>query len=302
MTHVATESSAAENKEYTFSNADFDRVRALIHRTAGISLNATKQNMVYSRLSRRLRSTGHGSFRGYLDSLEAGSSPEWQEFTNALTTNLTSFFREEHHFPILTEFFKEQAQRPLTIWCAAASTGEEPYSLAMTVSELFGTASPPAKIVATDIDTNVLETAAAGVYAADGHKGLSEQRRNKFFLKGTGQNVGKIRARSEMRKLIEFAPLNLLSDSYDVPHQLDVIFCRNVLIYFDKPTQHTVLKRLAGHLKVGGLLFAGHSENFSDCRDIFKLRGKTVYERVDQRHSESGSLSRPIAQRLATAA
>jgi len=298
MTHVATQASAAENKEYTFSNADFDRVRVLIHKTAGISLNATKQNMVYSRLSRRLRSTGHASFKGYLDSLEAGSSPEWQEFTNALTTNLTSFFREEHHFPILTEFLKGQAQRPLTIWCAAASTGEEPYSLAMTVSELFGTATPAAKIVATDIDTNVLETAAVGVYAADGHKGLGEQRRNKFFLKGAGQNAGKIRARSELRKLIEFAPLNLLSGSYDVPYQLDVIFCRNVLIYFDKPTQHAVLKRLASHLKVGGLLFAGHSENFSDCREIFKLRGKTVYERVDTRHVDGSSAVRPTEQRL----
>jgi len=301
MSNAAFEPSAAENKEYTFSNADFDRVRALILKTAGISLNTTKQNMVYSRLSRRLRSTGHVSFKNYLDSLESGASAEWQEFTNALTTNLTSFFREEHHFPLLSEALKAQPQRPITIWCAAASTGEEPYSLAITVCELFGTATPPAKIIATDIDTNVLETASAGVYAADGHKGLSEQRRNKFFLKGAGQNAGKIRVRAEMRKLIEFAPLNLLSNHYDVPHQLDVIFCRNVLIYFDKPTQHAVLKRLANHLKVGGLLFAGHSENFSDCRDIFKLRGKTVYERVDLRHSESASMSRPTVQRLATA-
>ncbi|MBC7623968.1 MAG: chemotaxis protein CheR [Aeromicrobium sp.] len=282
MISSPTEVSPTEGKEYTFSNADFDRVRALIRKIAGISLNSTKQNMVYSRLSRRLRTTGHVSFKNYLDELEARQSDEWQEFTNALTTNLTSFFREEHHFPILAEFIRARAQ-PVKIWCAAASTGEEPYSLAMVMSECATGGATNSKLLATDIDTNVLETASNGVYAADGHKGLSESRRNRFFLKGTGANAGKIRVRPELRKLVEFAPLNLLANEYAVPLGLDAVFCRNVLIYFDKPTQHLVLARLARHLKVGGLLFAGHSENFSDCRDIFKLRGKTVYERVDQR-------------------
>jgi chemotaxis protein methyltransferase CheR len=282
---TAEASVSVEIKEYSFSNADFERVRLLIRKTAGINLNATKQNMVYSRLSRRLRVMGYASFKAYLDDLESGHSDEWQEFTNALTTNLTSFFREEHHFPLLTQFIQSKSSQPIKIWCAAASTGEEPYSLAITVSECFAGGTPNAKILATDIDTNVLETASAGVYAADGHKGLSEQRRNRFFLKGTGANAGKIRARPELRKLIEFAPLNLLSSEYAVPADFDVIFCRNVLIYFDKPTQYAVLKRLSRHLKPGGLLFAGHSENFSDCRDIFRLRGKTVYERVDPRHS-----------------
>jgi chemotaxis protein methyltransferase CheR len=134
----------------------------------------------------------------------------------------------------------------------------------------------------------VLETAAAGVYSAEGHKGLSEERRKRFFLRGSGSNAGKIRVRPELRALIEFAPLNLLADGYAVPTDLDVVFCRNVLIYFDKPTQHNVLNRLATHLKVGGLLFAGHSENFSDCRDIFRLRGKTVYERVGHRVDTAG--------------
>jgi chemotaxis protein methyltransferase CheR len=278
---------SSESKEYTFSNADFERVRALIHKTAGISLNATKQNMVYSRLSRRLRTTGHTSFQSYLDDLEAHQSPEWQEFTNALTTNLTSFFREAHHFPILADFIRARSQ-PVKIWCAAASTGEEPYSLAMVMSECANVGAPSSSLIATDIDTNVLETAAAGVYSAEGHKGLSEERRKRFFLRGSGSNAGKIRVRPELRALIEFAPLNLLADGYAVPTDLDVVFCRNVLIYFDKPTQHNVLNRLATHLKVGGLLFAGHSENFSDCRDIFRLRGKTVYERVGHRVDTAG--------------
>ncbi len=285
MMSTAVQAVSNEGKEYSFSNSDFERVRALIRKAAGISLNSTKQNMVYSRLSRRLRITGHASFKTYLDDLERGQSGEWQEFTNALTTNLTSFFREEHHFPLLADFIRSKQSQPIKIWCAAASTGEEPYSLAITASECFAGSSPNVKIFATDIDTNVLETASAGIYASDGHKGLSEQRRTRFFLKGTGANSGKIRVRPELRKLIEFAPLNLLSSDYAIPADLDVVFCRNVLIYFDKPTQYNVLKRLASHLKPGGLLFAGHSENFSDCRDIFRLRGKTVYERVDARHS-----------------
>ena len=278
---------SSESKEYSFSNADFERVRGLIRKIAGISLNATKQNMVYSRLSRRLRTTGHTSFQSYLDDLEAHQSPEWQEFTNALTTNLTSFFREAHHFPILADFIRARSQ-PVKIWCAAASTGEEPYSLAMVMSECANVGAPSSSLIATDIDTNVLETAAAGVYSAEGHKGLSEERRKRFFLRGSGSNAGKIRVRPELRALIEFAPLNLLADGYAVPTDLDVVFCRNVLIYFDKPTQHNVLNRLATHLKVGVLLFAGHSENFSDCRDIFRLRGKTVYERVGHRVDTAG--------------
>lgn len=270
----------AEGREYSFTAADFDRVRRMIYARAGINLNTTKQNMVYSRLSRRLRTTGMTSFKLYLDSLEAGDSPEWQEFINALTTNLTSFFREQHHFPVLHEQLAARRGQPSLIWCSAASTGEEPYSIAMTAIEAYGSMTPPVKIIATDIDTNVLETAALGVYPLETLKGVSEERRRRFFLRGTAANAGKARVRPELRKLIEFAPLNLLANSYDVPMDLNFIFCRNVLIYFDKPTQNQVLGRMAQHLSIGGLLFAGHSENFSDNREHFHLRGKTVYERI----------------------
>ncbi len=289
----ATVSAGGDSREYNFTATDFDRVRRMIYGRAGINLNATKQNMVYSRLSRRLRTTGMTSFKQYLDSLEAGDSPEWQEFINALTTNLTSFFREQHHFPVLHEQLVARRNQPSLIWCSAASTGEEPYSIAMTVVEAYGTMSPPVKIIATDIDTNVLETAATGIYPLETLKGVSEDRRRRFFLRGTAANAGKARVRPELRKLIEFAPLNLLSNSYDVPMDLNFIFCRNVLIYFDKPTQNQVLGRMAQHLCIGGLLFAGHSENFSDNREHFHLRGKTVYERIASqgaRRSKSGSL------------
>jgi chemotaxis protein methyltransferase CheR len=170
----------------------------------------------------------------------------------------------------------------------------------MVMSECASASVASSKLIATDIDTNVLKTASTGVYSAEGHKGLSEERRNRFFLKGAGANVGKIRVRPELRKLIEFAPLNLLADIYAVPMDLDVVFCRNVLIYFDKPTQHLVLNRLATHLKIGGLLFAGHSENFSDCRDIFRLRGKTVYERVDLRVASAGVSSAKLRKSVGT--
>ncbi len=282
-----------DSREYSFTAADFDRVRRMIYGRAGINLNATKQNMVYSRLSRRLRTTGMTSFKQYLDSLEAGDSPEWQEFINALTTNLTSFFREQHHFPVLHEQLVARRNQPSLIWCAAASTGEEPYSIAMTAIEAYGTMSPPVKIIATDIDTNVLETAAMGVYSLETLKGVSEERRRRFFLRGTSANAGKARVRPELRKLIEFAPLNLLANSYDVPADLHFIFCRNVLIYFDKPTQNQVLGRMAQHLCIGGLLFAGHSENFSDNREHFHLRGKTVYERVASQGARKPKSSSP---------
>src|SRR5476649_2132435 len=154
-------------KEFDFTAKDFERVRGLIYKRAGISLADSKQEMVYSRLARRLRATGISSFVRYLDDLEAGRmGDEWEAFTNALTTNLTSFFREAHHFPLLAEHIKNKKD-PITIWCSASSTGEEPYSIAMTVCEAFNTLTPPCHIIATDIDTNVLATAANGVYTMD---------------------------------------------------------------------------------------------------------------------------------------
>jgi len=143
-------------KEFDFTARDFERVRAAIHKRAGIALAESKQEMVYSRLARRLRATGIDSFTSYLDRLEqGGDADEWEAFTNALTTNLTSFFREAHHFPILAEHIKKKGREPIEIWCSAASTGEEPYSIAMTACEAYNTLTPPVRIIATDIDTNV---------------------------------------------------------------------------------------------------------------------------------------------------
>ncbi len=270
--------SSDSTKIFEFTPRDFARVRALIYRQAGISLTESKQEMVYSRLARRLRTKGISSFEEYLDGLESGrDSEEWEAFTNALTTNLTSFFREAHHFPILAEHLLGM-KAPLSIWCSASSTGEEPYSIAMTACEAFGTLTPPVSIVATDIDTNVLETAANGVYPIERIDKMAPDRAKRFFQRGKGERAGLVRVRPELRQLVTFKPLNLLAASWPVSGPFDVIFCRNVMIYFDKPTQSRILARFVPLMKPQGLLFAGHSENFMYASDAFKLRGKTVYE------------------------
>ncbi len=271
---------AAGDQEFTLSSAEFDRIRHLIYQRAGISLHAGKQAMVYSRLSRRLRETGHRSFSDYLQALErGGSDAEWQEFVNCLTTNLTAFFREEHHFHALVDDLKARAAKPIRLWCNAASTGEEPYSLAMTVVETLGL-SAQVKIVCSDIDTKVLATAQRGVYSADA-RGLSPERLKRHFMRGKGDNSGHIRVKPEVARLIEFRSFNLMSPSWSsLGEPFDLVFCRNVMIYFDNATQRKVLERMHAAMKPGALLYVGHSENFTESRDLFRLRGKTIYERV----------------------
>jgi len=271
----------ASDQEFSFGNADFERVRQLIYQRAGISLHAGKQAMVYSRLSRRLRETSQRSFASYLQWLEGASGPsadrEWQEFVNCLTTNLTSFFREEHHFHALASDLKARAGHSLRVWCNAASTGEEPYSIAMTCAEALGHSA--VRIVASDIDTNVLATAGRGVYPADA-RGLTANHHRAHFLRGKGDNSGFIRVKPELARMIEFRVHNLMDARWSLGDPFDIVFCRNVMIYFDAPTQRKVLERIHGVMKPGSLLFVGHSENFTDSKDIFRLRGKTVYERV----------------------
>ncbi|MBC7453495.1 MAG: chemotaxis protein CheR [Massilia sp.] len=276
---------AASAKEFAFTARDFERVRALIYQRAGISLADSKQEMVYSRIARRLRASGISAFSTYLDELEAGRlGDEWEAFTNALTTNLTSFFRESHHFPLLAAYLqglKGQPGTPITIWCSASSTGEEPYSIAMTACEAFDSLAPPVQIIATDIDTNVLTVGEQGVYGIERLDKMTAQRAKRFFLRGKGAQEGMVRVRPELRQLVSFRPLNLLADSWPLKGQFDVIFCRNVMIYFDKATQRKILARFVPLMKPQGLLFAGHSENFLYVSDTLKLRGKTVYE-LDQ--------------------
>jgi chemotaxis protein methyltransferase CheR len=264
--------------EFLFTDSDFSKVRAMIHRRAGIALGEQKRQMVYSRLSRRLRELRLPEFSSYLELLESRQDgDEWQSFINSLTTNLTSFFREAHHFPVLAEHVRK-AREPVTIWCSAASTGEEPYSIAITLIEALGDKANAARVISTDIDTAVLAKAQAGVFTSEQVKALSPERLRRFFNKGTGSNAGKVRIRPEVAQLVKFSRLNLLDPSWSVKEPVDAIFCRNVMIYFDKPTQKKVLDRFAPLLKTNGLLFAGHSENASLVNQTFKPLGQTVYE------------------------
>ncbi|MCF8198487.1 MAG: chemotaxis protein CheR [Sulfuritalea sp.] len=273
------------DREFHFTAADFERVRVLIYKQAGISLAPIKQDMVYSRLARRLRALGYSTFEQYLRHLESNDEAEWEIFVNSLTTNLTSFFREAHHFDILIRHLRELKQRPIRIWCSAASTGEEPYTLAMTACEAFDTLTPPVSIVASDIDTNVLATAERGVYAMERVEKLSADRLRRFFLKGSGAQTGYARVRPELQKLLSFTRVNLLDARLPLQGPFDIMFCRNVMIYFDKPTQYAILKKFVPLLREEGLLFAGHSESFLHAVDLFRPLGRTVYERADRRTS-----------------
>jgi chemotaxis protein methyltransferase CheR len=274
---MQTSSQAASPGEFQFTDPDFERVRKMIHRYAGISLSDSKRQMVYSRLGRRLRTLDLRDFDVYLDLVEGGDATEREAFVNALTTNLTSFFREPHHFPILAEHARAARGREYVVWCSASSTGEEPYSIAITLIEALGP-DAPVRILATDVDTNVLEKAEQAVYPLERVEKMPAEQVRRFFLRGSGSHEGHVKVKPEVRSLITFRQVNLLEDGWPVRGPLDVIFCRNVMIYFDRPTQHGILKRFAPLLRPDGLLFAGHSESLHHAADLFRLRGKTVYE------------------------
>jgi len=265
-------------REFAYSKRDFERARELIRQRAGIALTSCKEDMVYGRLARRVRQHGLGSIGEYLDFLEGSDGAEWQDFTNALTTNLTAFFREPHHFDTLRELFARlRRQGPLRLWCAAASTGEEPYSMAMTAVEYFGGYDAPVSILATDIDTQVLATARRGVYAMQRVEKLERERLRRFFQRGTGANEGQCRVTEGLRRMVEFQPLNLLAPQWALRGPFDAVFCRNVMIYFDKPTQYRILSRIMPLLAQDGLFFAGHSESFFHAAELLHSRGRTVY-------------------------
>ena len=273
------------NPEIAFDGADalndrdFATVRQLIAEYAGIKLSLQKRNMVYNRLLRRLRARGVGSFGDYLQLVQREGSDERESFVNALTTNLTAFFREPHHFDLLLARARERAGRrgaPLRCWSSACSTGEEAWSIAMVLRE----AECPGEVLGTDIDTEVLNTAQAGVYRMDRASTLPAERLRKHFLRGTGDNEGLVSMRGELRSMVRFGQLNLQSPVWPAMERFDVIFCRNVVIYFDREFQKKLLTRLADLLVPGGLLMVGHSESFPAAHPGFRSCGRTAYERL----------------------
>lgn len=263
-------------RDLEFVDRDFHRIRELIYQRAGIVLADHKRDMVYSRVGRRVRQHRLVRFTDYLAALESDpASREWEAFTNTLTTNLTSFFREEHHFPLLARHVAGH-RGAVRVWCAAASTGQEAYSIAMQLVETLGE-NADLHVFATDIDTQALEVAECGVYPMAQVEKLDEKRRKRFFQKGGGHREGYARVRPELAARVTFQPLNLVAGHWPVSGVYDAVFCRNVMIYFDTETQAKILKRFVPHMKPDALLFAGHSENFTYISDRFKLRGQTVY-------------------------
>jgi chemotaxis protein methyltransferase CheR len=260
------------------NDADFGLVRRLIADYAGIKLSAQKRNMVYNRLLRRLRARGIGNFGAYLDLVQSEPA-ERQAFVNALTTNLTAFFREPHRFDLLAAVAKARAgQRlaPMRIWSTGCSTGEEAWSLAMVLRE----AGCAGTIQATDIDTDVLAAARAGLYREERVAGLDPQRLRHHFLRGIGANEGWVSVRPELRPMVKFAQFNLQTASWPAQDRFDAIFCRNVVIYFDKEFQKRLAERFARILAPGGLLVVGHSESFPAAHPQFRSCGRTAYQCV----------------------
>ena len=263
-------------REFPFHAEHFRLISERIYAFSGIRLPEGKREMVYARLARRLRALGIGSFDDYVRFLEVEPA-EWEHCTNALTTNVTAFYREAHHFDTLAEHAKASAtNEPFRAWSAGCSTGEEPYTIAMCLLE----ATPGAgiEVLATDLDTQVLASAREGVYPLSAVAGLPAERQRRFFLRGTGRFEGKARVRPEVAARVEFRRLNLMDSDWPVTPGLDAIFCRNVMIYFDKPTQRRLVERFASLLRPGGLFFAGHAESLLDSGRHFRLRGQTVYE------------------------
>ncbi len=271
--------------EFVYTDEDFFRVQRIIGEHAGINLSDAKKSLVYNRLTKRLRLFKMSSFSEYLDYVDTHVEEEFSHFVNAITTNLTFFFREEHHFDFLRQIEfpriveRNQQSRRVRIWSAGCSTGEEPYSLAITVKESF----PPGwdvKILATDLDFNVVNHGKAGVYDQKRVEGMSKDRLNRWFRKGSGDNDGKVRVVDELRDLITFKQLNLMHD-WPMKGPFDVIFCRNVMIYFNKETQSRLTDRYASYLVEGGHLIIGHSESLFKVSERFKLIGKTIYQRTE---------------------
>jgi chemotaxis protein methyltransferase CheR len=264
---------------FMLNDRDFGRVRHMIDEYAGIKLSAQKRNMVYNRLLRRLRAQGVSSFAAYLDVVQEHDSKEREAFVNALTTNLTAFFREPHHFELLAARAAQHARTsraPLRVWSSACSTGEEAWSAAMVLRE----AGCAADIRASDIDSEVLRTASAGVYRSERVADLEPARLKKHFLRGTGGNDGLVSIRPELRSTTRFFQLNLQSPAWPQQDRYDVIFCRNVVIYFDRDDQKRLAGRFADMLAPGGLLMVGHSESFPAGHPAFRSCGRTAYERT----------------------
>jgi len=270
-------------EDYDFRSEHFKFVQKIVHDRAGIVLSEVKRDMVYGRLVRRLRALKIDTFDEYMRLIRKDNSNESVEFINSITTNLTSFFRENHHFEFLKnkafpEFVKDNKKR-IRIWSAGCSTGEEPYSLAITAanlaSKLYGM---DVRILATDLDSQVVKTAQEGLYNEDRVQGIPKNIVNKWFNIINDQSGKMVQVVPQLQEYIQFNQLNLMNE-WPMKGKFDVIFCRNVVIYFDKDTQRTLFDRYANYLNPNGYLIVGHSESLHGVTTRFELLGKTIYQK-----------------------
>jgi chemotaxis protein methyltransferase CheR len=274
------------SREYEFSDRDFQRVRHMVRQQLGIALSDSKRQLVYSRLSRRLRALQLRDFDTYLQRVTSGDDDELQHFCNAITTNLTSFFREKHHFEFLANQLLPHLERAsretrrIRIWSAGCSTGEEAYSIAMVLMESISHLldSWDVRILATDIDTNVLEQARVGVYSRDRVDKLDDRRLLRWFERAPDEESYQIS--EAVKQMVSFRDLNLMSE-WPMKGPFDVIFCRNVVIYFDRETQRQVIARMEAMQRPGDYLILGHSESLLDISTRYQLVGNTIHRRTD---------------------
>ena len=264
---------------------DFNLFREVIYRESGINLSPMKKALVQSRLMRRMRELQIRDFNEYYEYLNENYDDERIHLINCITTNKTDFFREAGHFDymkneVLPRYVKEN-RKSIRIWSAGCSTGEEPYTIAISLLEFFKDKTlPDIKILATDIDTKVLETAMEGTYKEETVKVVDREVLRRYALKGVGKNAGYYRMKDSVKKMIYFKRLNLLADTFPLKNKFDIIFCRNVVIYFDRNSQVKLFKQFYNYLNNDGYLFIGHSETLTSVSNLFQFRGRSVYGKV----------------------
>jgi chemotaxis protein methyltransferase CheR len=272
-------------KKFSLSEDEFSKLRDLVFKVSGISLADTKKELVISRFSRRLKSLKLNSFAQYYNLLISPSGfTEVQNFINSITTNKTDFFRESHHFDfIISNFIPEilaKGKKPVRIWSAACSTGEEPYTIAMVMHRhLVEPYAVPVKIFASDIDTNALKTASVGVYDNQTISAIPEHYLKRYFLRGKDNNKGLYKIKNEIREMVTFKKLNFIADEYPITHTFDIIFCRNVIIYFNSETKKMVITKVLRYLNEGGYLMMGHSETLFNLIDGLVYLKNTIYQK-----------------------
>jgi len=279
------EQAVVKNREFVMTDRDFDTIRNIVSERTGIVLSDGKRDMVYGRLVRRLRALGLSGFSQYCELISKDDEAELSEFINAITTNLTAFFRENHHFEflqkeVLPNIIKTKKEKKIRIWSAGCSSGEEPYSIAMVVREVVPR-DWDVKILATDLDSNMVNRARNGVYDEGRVSGIDRQRLKRWVKKGKGSSAGQIRMSDDLRSIITFKQLNLMH-GWPFKGPFDFMFCRNVVIYFNKDTQRVLFDRFANLLPEGAYIFIGHSESMFNVCDRFKLLGKTIYQKQDK--------------------